>query len=1013
MEGRDVRRPVDDLATIADGAAAVRAPSDPGSVGSGSSASGSPSSYPGPSPSSEFATIPLESGSDAPTIAHPGALPSSPRKSSAFGSSSQFLLLPGAVLGQRYEIQQVLGQGGMGAVYKARDREVNRIVAVKVIRPDLAGNAAIIDRFKQELILSHQVTHKNVVRIYDIGEADGVKFISMEYIAGQDLRTLIAERKVLPPEQAVAVMEQVCRALEAAHAVGVIHRDLKPQNIMSDDHGRVVVMDFGLARSLDSDDGMTQTGAVIGTFEYMSPEQGLGKQLDQRSDLFAVGLIFYELLTGRMPYKADSALASLLKRTQERAVPASHHDSRIPVPLSNIVAKCLEPNLDHRYQKVADVLRDLESWQGKGAAASIEFPAVKPWAQTAPWRWIGVAGAVVLLAAAAFIYTRFRSTSSSNQHAQLTLLVGDFANQTSDAVFDGTLEPTFNLALESASFINSFSRGQAHTVGAQLRPGATNLDESLARLVAVREGLAAIVTGSVSKSGNGFKITAKAVDAVTGKTITETESEADNKEEVLRSVGKLAARIRTALGDTTPESLQLAKAETFSSGSIEAAHEYAVAQGLQVAGKWQDSINHYNQAIQLDPNMGRAYAGLAAVNANIGHTEDAEKYYELAMARIDRMTEREKYRTRGGYYLLKHEPRKAIEEYAALVKQFPFDDAGHGNLAAAYMLMHDAPRALEESQGTVKVSHNQLSQMNLAIYSIYGGDFQGGIKEAQAILDSGVKDVDMYWVIATGQLGLGQVEPAIDTFHTMEKLDAFGASIAAMGLADIALYQGDANSAIPLLEKGIAADLASKDQAAAANKLTALASANLLAGNKPKAIAAADRAVSTDKNEPALFYAGRIYVEAGQPAKALALASQLQAHLEPEPQLYGKLLEGEARLSQGDAKQAIALFEAAQNIADSWFGRFDLGRAYLQAGLNTEADSEFENCLKRRGEAAAIFLDDVPTYRFLPQVYYYMGRAQEALKSPAAKDSYRNFVSLEEKGTGALLADARKRLASN
>src|SRR6266702_4277529 len=302
MEGRDVRRPVDDLATVADGAAAVRAPSDPGSsdtgsVGSGSSGSGSPSSYPGPSPSSDFPTIPLESGSDAPTIAHPGALPSSPRKSSAFGSSSQFLLLPGAVLGQRYEIQQVLGQGGMGAVYKARDREVNRIVAVKVIRPDLAGNAAIIDRFKQELILSHQVTHKNVVRIYDIGEADGVKFITMEYIAGQDLRTLIAERKVLPPEQAVAVMEQVCRALEAAHAVGVIHRDLKPQNIMSDDHGRVVVMDFGLARSLDSDDGMTQTGAVIGTFEYMSPEQGLGKQLDQRSDLFAVGLIFYELLT--------------------------------------------------------------------------------------------------------------------------------------------------------------------------------------------------------------------------------------------------------------------------------------------------------------------------------------------------------------------------------------------------------------------------------------------------------------------------------------------------------------------------------------------------------------------------------------------------------------------------------------------------------------------------------------------------------------------------------------------
>ena len=237
--------------------------------------------------------------------------------------------------------------------------------------------------------------------------------------------------------------------------------------------------------------------------------------------------------------------------------------------------------------------------------------------------------------------------------------------------------------------------------------------------------------------------------------------------------------------------------------------------------------------------------------------------------------------------------------------------------------------------------------------------------------------------------------------------------MAAIGLADVGLYQSSPADAIPALEKGITADLAAKDQASAAIKLTALASANLLAGNKSQALSAADRAVAANKSESTLFLAGRTYIEAGQLAKALALASQMQSQLGPEPQLYGKLLEGEARLSQGDAKQAINLFQAAQNIADSWFGRFDLGRAYLLAGLNTEADTEFENCLKRRGEAAAIFLDDVPTYRFLPQVYYYMGRAQEALKSPAAKDSYRNFISIEEKGTGPLLADARKRLASN
>ncbi len=189
----------------------------------------------------------------------------------------------------RYEILQTLGQGGMGAVYKARDLELDRMVALKVIRPDLAKNPAIIDRFKQELRLSQRVTHRNVIRIYDLGEGDGVKFITMEYIEGQDLRTLIHKRKKFPPAEAVAIMEQVCLALDAAHSVGVIHRDLKPQNVMQDGSGRVLVMDFGLARTFEGD-GMTQTGALVGTMEYMSPEQALAKELDQRSDIFSAGL---------------------------------------------------------------------------------------------------------------------------------------------------------------------------------------------------------------------------------------------------------------------------------------------------------------------------------------------------------------------------------------------------------------------------------------------------------------------------------------------------------------------------------------------------------------------------------------------------------------------------------------------------------------------------------------------------------------------------------------------------
>ena len=318
------------------------------------------------------------------------------------------VLRAGDVLAGRYEIMKMLGEGGMGAVYKAMDRELNRPVALKLIRPELAANPSILARFKQELLLAHQVTHKNVIRIYDLGDADGVKFISMEFVEGVDLRALISERtkenKKFSPEEAVEITEQICRALEATHNVGVIHRDLKPQNIMRDATGRVLLMDFGLARTVQGD-GMTQTGALVGTMEYMSPEQALAKGLDQRSDLFTLGLILYELLTGKTPYSAESVVASLIKRTQERAIPVSDHDGTIPQPLSNIVSKCLERDPKLRYQTAAELLHDLDAYSGKGAAANLRFhPAVEPWGRTIHWPLVTGIVTVLVLAIVGYIY---------------------------------------------------------------------------------------------------------------------------------------------------------------------------------------------------------------------------------------------------------------------------------------------------------------------------------------------------------------------------------------------------------------------------------------------------------------------------------------------------------------------------------------------------------------------------------------------------------------------------------
>ncbi|MGA8111815.1 MAG: serine/threonine-protein kinase, partial [Acidobacteriaceae bacterium] len=315
------------------------------------------------------------------------------------GADGNVDLEPGTILAGRYEILKVLGTGGMGAVYKAQDNELDRLVALKVIRPELARNTAIVDRFKQEIRLSHKVTHRNVVRMYDLSEDAGMRFVTMELVDGRDLRSILEDRGKLPPDEAVDVFQQICFALEAAHSVGILHRDLKPQNVMREDAGRVVVMDFGLARTFEGD-GMTQSGALVGTMEYMSPEQALGKDLDQRSDIFALGLIGYEMLTGKMPFRAESAIASLLKRTREKAEPIAKIDPTIPGALAELIGKCLESDVELRYKSVGDVLHDLDAWRGKAAAKSLHFKADVP-STGISGRWLmAIGGGVAVIALA-------------------------------------------------------------------------------------------------------------------------------------------------------------------------------------------------------------------------------------------------------------------------------------------------------------------------------------------------------------------------------------------------------------------------------------------------------------------------------------------------------------------------------------------------------------------------------------------------------------------------------------
>lgn len=265
----------------------------------------------------------------------------------------------GTLFAGRYDIESELGAGGMGIVYKAYDRTLDDAVAIKVLRSEaLAQDASLADRFKQEIRLARKITHKNILRTHDFGEVDGMRYLSMEYVRGITLKHLLSQNRQLPTAAGLRIARQICSGLAAAHAAGVIHRDIKPQNVLIEPNGGVKIMDFGIAR-LSQDKGMTATGVVIGTPDYISPEQARGIALDQRTDIYSAGIVFYEIFSGTLPFEGDSSLGVVLKHIQEAPPPIETRNPAIDPRIARIVMKSIEKDPDRRYQSMTELARDL------------------------------------------------------------------------------------------------------------------------------------------------------------------------------------------------------------------------------------------------------------------------------------------------------------------------------------------------------------------------------------------------------------------------------------------------------------------------------------------------------------------------------------------------------------------------------------------------------------------------------------------------------------------------------
>ncbi len=914
-----------------------------------------------------------------------------------------------------FTILEPLGKGGMGEVFLAKDTILDRKVALKFLSETSLQDPSARQRFLREAKSAAALDNPFICQVYETGEVDGEPFIAMEFIDGESLAERL-RRGPLSLDEALQAACEIAEALKAAHEHGIAHRDLKPANIMLAANGHAKVMDFGLAKQVafygkvDSEgetaltDHLTATGTAIGTLAYMSPEQLRAEPLQPSSDVFSFGVVLFEMLTGAHPFSRPSSAETIKAIMLDPPPVLEIEGADVPPALAPVLAKALAKDPAERYQTGGEMVEDFR----RVCATLGQRPVDRPRLGFA----VGAVITAVIVAVTAFFVLRDRPPVEIVEPEPVSVLIADFDNQTGDDVFTGVLERATAIVLEDASFVTPFKRDRALKAAQAIRPDADELDEELAQLVAQREGVNIVVSGSIAEEGGGYLLEIAALDAVSGEVIGEHRLETDDREEVLAAIGKLAGKTRTSLGDTDPEAIRRAAEESFTATSLEAAHGYVQAQDLLTAGKWQEAIDAFSALVEDYPEMGRAYSGIAVALANMGRRDEAAGYYELAMSHIDQMTEREKGRTRGTYYLMTRNYDKASEVYEQLVADYPFDEGARVNLVLGYFYGRQMDRSLVAARDAVEAfPHSAMAQANLGLVAMYASDFETAKIQSEAVLEMHPAYETAFVCLGLSHLALGDVATAISSYERLAPVSDFGASLAATGLADIAIYQGRLSDAVGVLENAIAVDLEAGNKAAAANKQFTLARVELMGGRTEAAAAAARRSLELSEQEQVLFEAAKVLVATGSEDEARELATRLADKLAPEPRAFSKLIEGEIALANGDLLQAVIAFQESQKILDTWLGRVSLGRAYIATGAFTEAHAELENALARRGEACSVFLDDVPSYHYLPQVHYWLGRALEGLGSPGAAEQYQTYLDIK---AGAdddpMVAEARERI---